>query len=242
MSIARSRSAGKSYAVFCLKKKTDMVLKRDHIVAHRINWRPKSENIRELAAELNVGLDSFVVLDDNPIEIVESPADWPKLTAIECSRGRVGSQLRVDHLWLLDTRRVSTEDTERLELYRQNALRTKARASKNYPAFIASLNLRVRIEVPADADLLRLAQLGERTNQFNMNGRKWTEGDLRALRDSEGGVVRAVFVDDRFGDYGLVALLAGRVADSELVLHSFLMSCRVLGRGVEHRMMADAGR
>ena len=199
------------FAVF--DQRHDMVLKREHIGAHRINWQPKWENIRDLAAELNLGLDSFVLLDDNPIEVAEVAAACPQMTAIECRPGHGESPLHLDHLWLLDIGRVTKEDTKRLDFYRQNLLRAEACAAMDYPAFIANLNLRIRIAVPADADLTRLAQLTERTNQFNINGRKWAEGDLRALRDSGTGIVRAVFVDDRFGDYGLVALLAGHAAD-----------------------------
>jgi FkbH-like protein len=228
-------------AVF--EQRSDMVLKLDHIVAHRINWKAKSQNIRGLAAELSLGLDSFVVLDDNPLEIGEVAAHCPQVIGIPCVPAADERRIHFDHLWPLDVRPAIAEDSNRLKRYRQNALRSKAReASLDYQSFIAGLDLRIRIESPKDIDLARLAQLTERTNQFNINGRLRSGAELRAQNRAKSSTVRAVFVEDKFGDYGLVGLLTAHCDQSDLIVDSLLMSCRVLGRGVEHRMIAELGR
>ena len=228
-------------AVF--EQRSDMVLKLDHIVAHRINWKAKSQNIRDLAAELNLGLDSFVLLDDNPLEIGEVAAQCPQVLGIPCVPAADERGIYFDHLWPIDVRPAIAEDTKRLKHYRQNALRSKAReASLDYQSFIAGLDLRIRVENPKDTDLARLAQLTERTNQFNINGRRRTGAELQAQNRATGSAVRAVFVEDKFGDYGLVGLFAAHCDQSDFTVDLFLMSCRVLGRGVEHRMIAELGR
>ncbi len=222
-----------------LERRPDMVLKAEHIVAHRINWKPKSDNLRSLAAELNLGLDSFVMLDDTPIEIGEIEANCPQALAIPCPPGTV----RFDHLWPLDVRASTREDQKRVESYRQNAQRSKAReAAADFKGFIEGLGLKIAIEKPSDAELARLAQLTERTNQFNINGRKLTIADLNARRRTPGNAVFSVSVQDKFGDYGIVGLIAAHKDGLRLEVDTLLMSCRVLGRGVEHGMIAALGR
>lgn len=224
-------------------RRDDMVLKREHVVAHRINWKPKSDNLRSLADALNLGLDSFVMLDDNPIEIGEIEANCPNVLAIPCVAQDAAPALRFDHLWPLDSRSASFEDRKRVERYQQNALRNNAReAAADYRDFIEGLDLSIRVEPPNDADLARLAQLTERTNQFNINGHRLSVADLNAKRRTDGHAVLCVFVADKFGDYGLVGLLAAHRHDDATVVDALLMSCRVLGRGVEHRMIAELGR
>src|SRR5690606_23488908 len=109
-------------------------------------------------------------------------------------------------------------------------------------SFIDSLDLRIAIEKPSDAELSRLAQLTERTNQFNINGRKLMIADLNAWRRTEGHLLASVSVQDRFGDYGIVGLLAAHKEAERFEVDMLLMSCRVLGRGVEHAMIAALGQ
>lgn len=223
-----------------LDQRADMVLRREHLVTHRINWHPKSQNIRSIAKELDLGLDSFVFLDDNPVEIAEVEAACPEVLSLPFVAEGQGAT-RAEHIWPLDAGAATAEDKKRTRFYRENAERTKLlEKTGDFSSFIASLGLEIRIEAPRDEHLARLEQLTERTTQFNINGIRRAAGEF-ACADGK-SAARAVFVKDRFGDYGLVGALLTRPDRAVLETDTLLMSCRVLGRGVEHSMVAELGR
>ncbi len=221
-------------------RRSDMVLKREHLVSWRVNWEPKSLNIRSLGEELNLGLDSFIFLDDNPLECAEVRAGCPEVTTLRLPiEGDMESFLK--HVWVFDRLRVTSEDRKRTAMYQQEA--DRARYLKEAPTiqeFLAGLNLQVVISEPTSEQIGRVAQLTQRTNQFNFTTVRRNEAEIRALGDS-GLECRAVEVRDRFGDYGLVGVMIFGSKGDALEIDSFLLSCRVLGRGVEHRMLAELG-
>ena len=223
-----------------LDSRDDMILRRDHLIAWRINWQPKSANIRDLAETLGLGLDSFVVVDDNPLEIAEILAALPQVTAIWAPTD--GSANFADHLWVFDRTRATMEDRARGDLYRREVRRSEARcAAASYAEFLATLALRVRIATPAAGEIERLAQLTARTNQFNVDPHPHGAEQIRLEQCDPARPWFAVHVEDRFGSYGLAGAMAARTTDDALSVDTFLMSCRVLGRGVEHRMLNAIG-
>lgn len=204
------------------------------IAAQRIDWQPKSASLSALSAELGLGLDSFIFLDDNPLECSEVRAALPEVAVLELPRNPQEIPAFLAAAWIFDRVEVTAEDHQRTEFYAQNRERENVRASSgSYADFLARLELEVNIAPLADADFSRAAQLTQRTNQFNLALRRQTEVELRASAGLCG-----VTVHDRFGEYGLVGLLESHVAGGELIVDHFLLSCRVLGRGVEHRMLA----
>lgn len=222
----------------------DMVLKLDHVVAHRINWESKPQNIIALADALSLGLESFVFIDDNPVECELMRAELPQvLTLLLPLEDQIESFL--SHLWAFDKVNVTEEDTRRTDLYKEDAARKELeKTATNIVDFVSSLKVVVDIGSPDETEWPRLAQLTQRTNQFNFSTIRRTESELRALaaqaRVGEGPVLR-VRVSDRFGDYGLVGLVIYRQAPEGLVVDTFLLSCRVLGRGVEHTILRHLG-
>ncbi len=223
-----------------LDTRDDMVLRREHLIAWRINWQPKSANISDLAKTLGLGLDSFVVLDDNPLEIAEIAAALPQVTVIRAPSD--GPANFADHLWVFDRTRTTTEDLARGDLYRREVERVEARrVAASYAEFLATLDLCVRIEAPAAGEIERLAQLTVRTNQLNVNPHPWQAEQIRLDQCDPARLWFAVHVEDRFGSYGLAGAMAAQTTDDTLQVDTFLMSCRVLGRGVEHRMMNAMG-
>ena len=229
------------WAVF--DQRDDFGLKKEHIVAAAVNWLPKSHNIRELADNLNLGLDSFVFLDDNPVECAEVrdgcagvlTLQWPQDTA-EASR-------LLNHLWELDVFQVTEEDKQRTQRYREEFHRQESRQSAgSFQDFIDSLELNIDIRALDEGDLPRASQLTMRTNQFNFTTIRRTESELVELMHDDAYVCRTVRVSDRFGDYGLVGFLIGKALGETFHVDTFLLSCRVLGRGVEHKMAAELGR
>ncbi len=220
----------------------DMVLRREHLAAWRINWEPKSENLRALARQLNVGADSLVLLEDNPLECAEVRAGCPEATAIElpADPGTWPDFLR--HLWVLDWWGATAEDAKRASFYQENAARDDLlQRSGSYAEFLASLELDVRIFTPEPRQVPRVAQLTQRTNQFNTTTLRRQEPEIAALVDALRGGCVAVEVRDRFGDYGLVGVALLGQEGNALVVEGLLLSCRALGRGVEHRMVARLG-
>lgn len=220
----------------------DFDLRRDHIVTAAINWQPKSLNLKSIAARLNLGLDSFIFIDDNPVECAEVRAACPEVLTLEWPEDADRARLLLDHTWELDIRGATEEDRRRTQLYKEEFSRQELQTQAlTFRDFIASLELVVDIASLTPEDIKRASQLTLRTNQFNFTTRRRDESDLQALTASGRHDIRTVRVRDRFGDYGLVGLLIVEASDDELLVDTFLLSCRVMGRGVEHRMMAELG-
>ncbi|HEX3047408.1 MAG TPA: HAD-IIIC family phosphatase [Bacillota bacterium] len=216
----------------------DMPLQREQITAARINWEPKSENIKALAAELNLGLDSFIFIDDNPVECSEVRLNCPGVLTIPWPPPGDEPVRQLTQLWIFDHFTVTAEDQSRTRMYQAEINRQAvARESRDFRQFIAELKLEVEIE-PVSADTMeRASQLTMRTNQFNFTTIRRTVGELQTLaRGGDFGCYLAR-VQDRFGAYGIVGATMFFRAKNLLTVDTFLLSCRVLGRGVEHRMI-----
>jgi FkbH-like protein len=219
----------------------EMPLRIEDFAARRINWESKAANLGALAADLELGIDSFIFVDDNPKECTEAAAAAPGILALSLPASAAEIPVFLKHVWAFDRARVTEEDRRRPELYSQRAARAhQAAASQNIEQFLASLNLEIAIAPMQPAELSRVAQLTVRTNQMNAGLVRRTEPEVQALLAS-GAECLTVSVKDRFGDYGLTGVILFRAADSALRVDTFLLSCRALGRGVEHRMVARLG-
>lgn len=214
-------------------------LQWEDFAAARINWESKGRNLAQLAAELDLGLDSFILVDDNPKECSETQAQAPAVLALPLPSEAAEIPEFLRHVWAFDRARVTEEDRRRPELYAQRAQRAKAAQSAgSLDEFLQGLGLEIAIEPMRPAQVARVAQLTQRTNQMNAGGIRRTEDELRAMEDAE---CLAVSVKDRFGDYGLTGVMIFREIGGTLTADTFLLSCRALGRGVEHRMAARLG-
>ena len=223
-----------------LRQRGDMRLREQDLVGHRINWLPKVANLRSLAKELNLGLDAFVFMDDNPLECAQMRAELPQVLTLQVPP-EAHIQGWLGRLWALDKLNATEEDARRTAMYQENAARRQMESSMaDIGEFIAALDLKVDIRTPQDDEWPRIEQLTQRTNQFNFSGRRRSVPELKDLQ-AQGAHFMRVQVSDRFGDYGLVGLMIGQVRERSLVIDSFLLSCRVLGRGVEHAMLRRLG-
>ena len=219
----------------------DMPLRLKHFAATRLNWEPKSANLRSLADELGLGTDSFILVDNSAAECAEVQAGCPEVLTIALPAAtEFGAFLK--HIWAFDRWNVTDADRQRAASYAQEAERSKAqRQSANLSEFLASLNLEVRFTPMLPEHLARVAQLTERTNQMNFTSLRRSEIEIRNLLDTGGVECLTVDVSDRFGSYGLSGVILFRAGPKALTVDSFLLSCRALGRGVEHRMLARLG-
>jgi FkbH-like protein/FkbM family methyltransferase len=223
-------------------RRTDMALTLSHFVSYRINWNSKSANILSLSRELNLGLDSFIFIDDDAVHCADVEANCPGALALQLPQDPDGIDAFLNHTWAFD-RAVSThEDRERSRMYRENSARDTNRTLLSLKDFIESLELRVTTAPPADADLGRISQLTFRTNQFNFTSIRRSETDVRTFLAGNHGGGLVARVSDRFGDYGLVGVVLYESDGDRYSVDTFLLSCRALGRGVEHRITAAIGQ
>jgi FkbH-like protein len=212
----------------------DMPLKWDSFSAIRANWNPKSENIALIASELNVGLDSMVFIDDNVFEIEQVRAAHP---TVDCFRfdGRNAKEalsLLCD-IAGLGAWAVTDEDIAKSEQYAQQAQRKKIEsAATSVEQYIESLDIRIEAGINRTAQVKRISQLTNKTNQFNLTTRRYSESDI--LVAMQEGKVFDFRVIDKFGDMGIVGVTIIRNG----AIEAFLMSCRALGRNVEQIMLA----
>ena len=218
------------------EKNPSMVLKREHFSAVRINWHDKATNMRELAQELNIGLDSMVFLDDNPderelirqmlpqVEVLEFPEKPYMLMPF--FKELVEKYFRIYA--------VTAEDRAKNKQYQANAMR-KAEQSRfiDFDDYLYSLDLCIDV-IPADEhNLPRIAQMTQKTNQFNLTTQRYTEDQVSKLIDG-GWHVYCMAVSDRFGDSGITGTMFMKpVDDTALYIDSLLLSCRILGKGIE---------
>jgi FkbH-like protein len=224
----------------------EMPLRLADFAARRVNWEPKSANLASLAEELDVGLDSFILVDDSAKECTEAQAGNPEVLALALPAQAQEIPKFLEHVWAFDQARVTEEDRRRPEVYAQRAERARAaKSSANLEEFLASLELEIAIGRMEPGQLERVAQLTRRTNQMNASCVRRSEAEIQALIapgvHSSAAECLTVSVKDRFGSYGLTGVILYRCQGAALVADTFLLSCRVLGRGVEHRMVARLG-
>ena len=216
------------------EKHSGMKLRREHIISHRINWDAKSQNLAAIAKELNVGIDSFIFIDDNEFEIEQMSANRPEVLSITLPEEPHTFSEFLNHIWAFDTFKITDEDRRRNKMYQVDKDRIAEQVNhSSVDDFLASLNIKVNMGELEDADLDRAVQLTLRTNQFNLNGIRKTSHDIReciSQKDSCGWIIE---VSDRFGDYGIIGLILGHHVNAELIIETFLLSCRILGRNVE---------
>lgn len=213
------------------EKNPFMVLKKDNFAAYRINWTDKATNIRELATELNIGLDSFVFVDDNPTErelikqmlpTVSVPDFPPQPYELPMFFKKM-----VDDYFKVYS--VTDEDKKKTEQYKANAARAQAQESfTDFSAFLESLDIKMTIEAANEFNIPRIAQMTQKTNQFNLTTKRYTDADVRRFVD-EGWKIWCISVADKFGDNGITGAIM--INDNEI--DSLLLSCRILGKGIE---------
>lgn len=219
----------------------DMILKREHIAAWRINWDNKAGNLRALASELNIGGDSMVFADDSDFEINLVREQLPEVMALQLPKQRPG-----DYRWVLaacgafDLPYITEEDRKRGALYQAESVRTKERAgSTDLESYCRSLDMVLEIGRADEFSTPRIAQQTQKTNQFNLTTRRYTEADIQKFSSSADHDVFWLKVTDKFGDMGIVGSLVIAYRGADAVVDTLLLSCRALGRGVEARFLFE---
>jgi FkbH-like protein len=223
-----------------LRDHPDTVLKEEHFAVRQINWDDKVTNLRRIAAELNIGADSLVLLDDSAFEVDFVRQEMPEVAVIALPPKAYASyrSLLTSPGWF-DSLSFTAEDRRKNAMYGENRERKALEsASSSLEDYLAKLEIEVEIAVPSEIDVPRVAQLTQKTNQFNLTTRRYTESDVRAFIASDRADVFALKVRDRISDSGLVGVAILTYADRTATVDSFLLSCRVIGRGVEDALLS----
>jgi len=216
-----------------------MPLQLRHFISRRLNWDAKATGIESMATELSLGVDSFIFVDDNPKETAELSESLPQVLSLTLPHDAEAIPQFLSHVWAFDHVVVTDEDRHRNAYYAQaQEFGRELKQAQSAQHFLDTLQLDVRM-APLTADRLpRAAQLTQRTNQFNFTTLRRTEQDLQNLTASGELECRTIEVSDRFGDYGLTGVVLFKAEGDALDIDTFLLSCRVLGRGVEHRVLS----
>jgi len=226
-----------------LDKHPACLIKRSHLSAWRINWDDKATNLATLAAELNIGLDSFVFVDDSLAELDLIRQALPQVTLLAVPQKLHSYPPLLLRDGLFDKLVVSDEDRQRSSLYQAESQRKSEQTRHvDLAAYLHSLELVADIGFARAEDIGRVAQLTQKTNQFNLTTRRYTEQDICLLLEAERSAVFTLKAADRFGALGLVGVLIARREANGAIVDSLLISCRALGRGLETAFVIESLR
>jgi FkbH-like protein len=225
------------------EKHPDMVLRKEHIVTYRINWQNKADNIRSITEELNIGLDSLVFIDDNPTERELVKQMLPQVSVPDFPKQPYLFPEFIKYLTdnYFSTYKLTQEDTVKTQQYKENAERRQYQSQfVDFDSYLRSLEIELTIEPLSDLNIARLAQMTQKTNQFNLTTKRYTETDIKNFAENDAWIY-GLRVKDRFGDNGLTGLIITSPPTSlqnergaVVEIDTFLLSCRILGKGIEN--------
>jgi FkbH-like protein len=219
----------------------EMLLREDHFAVFQANWEDKATNIKAIAQELSLGLDAMVFLDDNPVERGLIRQVLPQVAVPEVNDDPASYARTLAAAGYFETVSFSEEDRKRAALYQENAKRiTLQQQAGDVGAYLASLDMEIVFK-PFDATgRMRIVQLINKSNQYNLTTRRYTEADLLEVERAPGTFTLQVRLIDRFGDNGMISVVICKPSEAGTwIIDTWLMSCRVLGRQVEEGVLCE---
>jgi FkbH-like protein len=218
-----------------LRKHPDMVLKETQIVAKKVNWEDKPSNLRALAKELNVGLDSFVFLDDSSFECEAVRQQLPMVKTVQVPATLSDYPRMVEEIKsLFLTGGIAADSKAKTEQYRQRAGAEGLKAQfDTQEEYLESLELKVELTRNARASVARISELSQKSNQFNLTTHRYSVAEIEQMMEGDSHAVYSLVVSDKFGNAGLTGVVVIRYEGRVATIENFFMSCRVIGRGVE---------
>ncbi|MBR1496691.1 MAG: HAD family hydrolase [Oscillospiraceae bacterium] len=224
-------------------RRPDMTLKEDDFIMIKANWEPKSQNLADIAHTLSLTPDSFVFVDDNPAEREIIRQQVRGAAVPEIGDKPENYIAAIDRMGYFEVTALSSDDAARTEMYRQNAARSRAEtAFSDYGEYLRSLDMEAEIAPFAPMYCSRIAQLTNKSNQFNLTTRRCTQAEIEAMAGDKRYITLYGKLRDKFGDNGVVSVAAGEVIGGRLDIILWLMSCRVLKRDMEYAMMDELVR
>jgi FkbH-like protein len=216
----------------------DSILKFEDFTSFKANWDPKFQNISQIAKDINIGIDSLVFIDDNPVERDIVSSQIPHVSVPDIGDDITEYIAYIDKSGYFEPIALLEDDTKRNKYYKDNQKRLEAEAQyKTYDDFLLSLNMDAEIKEFTPIYLDRITQLTNKTNQFNLTTQRYSFAEIENIYNSDKYLTLYGKLSDKFGDNGLISIIVGELKDSECHLHLWLMSCRVLKRGMEEAML-----
>lgn len=220
------------------ERNPEMILQKEHLANWKINWQTKSENMLALAQELNLGLDSFIFIDDNPVECSEVMTHCPEVLTLLLPKDELQIPAFLQHVWAFDRFKITEEDKKRTQMYLAERQRQQVqKEGLNLDDYLHGLGLKMSMNLMKKVNLARVSQLTQRTNQFNLSTIRRSEEEIENLLKDDRTKCWIIQVVDRFGDYGIVGVVITIRGKEELFVDTMLLSCRVLGRRVEDTIL-----
>ncbi len=225
------------------RKHPEMILKEDHIAVFQANWTDKATNIKAIADELALGLESFVFLDDNPVERGIVRQLLPQVAVPELPSDPALYVRTLAAAGYFESVAFSKEDLQRAEFYQDNARRVaQLKQFSDIESYLDSLKMKITFQPFNETGRTRITQLINKSNQFNLTTRRYTEAEVAAAESDESCFTLQVRLADIFGDNGMIGVLICRAEGPDWNIDTWLMSCRVLGRRVENMVLNEALR
>ena len=226
-------------ALEIIDKHPYMILKREHFAAFRINWLDKAVNLSALAQDLNIGIDSMVFIDDNPVECELVRQQHPECEVVCLPEQPYLLPQVVEKLEGFENLKLTKEDRKKGKMYQaQVARKTFETSFQSLEDFLANLEMEVSIESASNFTVPRIAQLTQKTNQMNLTTRRYTEANIQSFVDAPNQHVFCVGAKDRFGDNGIIGVFILYFEQNICRIDTFLLSCRVISRHIEDAMIA----
>jgi FkbH-like protein len=224
-----------------IESHSDMQLRDRHITINKSNWSDKVSNLKEIAQELNIGLDSLVFVDDSSFEVNLIREQLPEVTVLHVPE-RLYEYPRIlrENMSLFYNLSFTAEDSKKIEMYKHQVNReTVKKEFSDIEDYLASLELKITIFEDNESIKPRMSQMSQKTNQFNLTTKRYTEGDIQNFIDESNSSVYAFSLSDKFGDSGVTGLsiVTANGNTDTADIDTLLMSCRVIGRNIEYTFM-----
>lgn len=222
-----------------LEKHHDMILRDEHIVIKKVNWENKVINLKAIAKELNIGLDSLVFIDDSNFEVNLIKEELPTVEVFQVPSKEYEYEMMMRKIAIFfHNPKETTEDLKKGKMYKTQVARSQAEKSiGNIEDYLKSLELQITTYIDDLNHVARISQMTQKTNQFNLTTKRYTETDINFFINSSNYTVIAIGISDKFGDNGIVGLAILEHQNDLVSIDTLLMSCRVLGRNIEYKFM-----
>jgi len=226
-------------AIQVIKKHPNMILREKHFGCLKINWNDKATNLKEIAQELNIGLDSMVFIDDDQVNRDFVRETLPEVLTIELPKDPSLYVSTLTELNDFHVIKITEEDKQRGKMYTEQRMRVKSeKNSTSFEEYLKQLNIKIHIKKADEFTIPRISQLTLKTNQFNLTTKRYQEEDIKNFSKDKKKIVGCAQIEDKFGDNGITSVfIVKKDNEEEWIIDTFLLSCRVIGRGVEEGIL-----
>jgi len=226
-------------AIKVIQKHPNMILREDNFACVKINWDDKVSNLQKIAEELNIGLDSMVFFDDDPINQEYVREFLHEVLVVDLPKDSSQYPQIITEMKEFDVLKITDEDTKRSDMYLGQKKRKEFENKVgDFNEFLKNMNIEVHVKKANSFSIPRISQLTLKTNQFNLTTKRYQEEEISEFSTSDDKIVECVQVSDKFGDNGITGMyIVEKKNDEEWIIDTFLLSCRIIGRGVEDCMV-----